>query len=580
MHTDSKFHRCSPHWRLLKVWGIALLILGVQEVMLAPSLRADESKVPRNIVLVISDQESFHLNTPADYRLPARDELKRRGVTFLQHYTAAAMCTPSRSVMFTGQPPQVNGVFDQMELGYVPSMSVHHPTMGIIMRELGYATAYFGKFELNRELIFASDTVNYTRSLRKYGFDVFPADGDKTGSPNQGYDTDEYTVSASNRWLRTHAQRLNREGKPWLVVVSMVNPHDIMYTDANIPGEYIQASLAGGKITPPPDNTMYKKQWEFALYPSLNQPLDLPGRPKAQREYLEGWSDWVGFIPTNRPDMWKRFYNCYLNLIQDNDRNLQSLLDTISELGLWKNTAVVLTADHGELAGSHGGLRGKGPFAYEPMAHIPLIIAHPDRASGQTCSAVTSQIDLLPTLVGLTERAKIQRQQVTAGMPGRDLTFLLKDPKSAKPHAARPGALFNYVGIQLIDANYFRQIAPLQARGEYAPPLSKLRPNLSKRGLMSFVFDGRYKFARYYAPDNFNTPKTLDEIYANNDLELFDLQEDPTEVTNLATDREKNGELVLRMNTLLNDLMDAEVGQNEGAFLPEPVRPGPLKFTR
>lgn len=107
--------------------------------------------------------------------------------------------------------------------------------MGIIMRELGYATAYFGKFELNRELIFASDTVNYTRSLRKYGFDVFPADGDKTGSPNQGYDTDEYTVSASNRWLRTHAQRLNREGKPWLVVVSMVNPHDIMYTNANIP---------------------------------------------------------------------------------------------------------------------------------------------------------------------------------------------------------------------------------------------------------------------------------------------------------------------------------------------------------
>lgn len=62
--------------------------------------------------------------------MPARAELRKRGTTFEQHYIASAMCTPSRGVIFSGQPPQVNGVVDQMELGYVPSLSRNAPSMG------------------------------------------------------------------------------------------------------------------------------------------------------------------------------------------------------------------------------------------------------------------------------------------------------------------------------------------------------------------------------------------------------------------------------------------------------------------
>ena len=54
-----------------------------------------------------------------------------------------------------------------------------------------------------------------------------------------------------------------------------------------------------------------------------------------------------------------------------------------------------------------------------------------------------------------------------------------------------------------------------------APPLSQAK--LDKRGLVSFAFDGRYKFGRYYSPTAFNTPRTLEEIFANNDVQLFDL---------------------------------------------------------
>jgi arylsulfatase len=97
------------------------------------------------------------------------------------------------------------------------------------------------------------------------------------------------------------------------------------------------------------------------------------------------------------------------------------------------------------------------------------------------------------------------------------------------------------------------------------PPLSELR--LDKRGFVSVAFDGRHKLARYYAPNAFNTPGTLEEILGNNDVQLFDLQSDPEELHNLVLEPEKNRETILRMNALLNDLIAKEVGFNDARFL-------------
>ena len=343
---------------------------------------------PHNIVLVISDQESERLLASGDFDLPARRSLARRGTTFARHYIGAAMCTPSRGVMFSGQPPQVNGVFDQMELGYVPSLPRDRPSLGTIMKDLGYATAYYGKFELQRDIIRPSDRVNYSEALKDYGFDSFAPDGDKVGGPDQGYDTDGYSAAAAVRWLRTNGRRLNEKGTPWLLVVSFVSPHDIMYADANIGDQVIQASKIGGTITPPPVDRRFMESWHFSLSPSHRDAIDGPGRPPAQMAYHKGWADFLGAIPDRRDDMWRLFYNYYLNLIRDNDRNLGMLVDALDELELWTSTAVVRTADHGELAGSHGGLRGKGPFPYEEMAHVPFAVVHPDHAGGNSCQAL------------------------------------------------------------------------------------------------------------------------------------------------------------------------------------------------
>jgi arylsulfatase len=523
---------------------------------------------PYNVILIVTDEEAYHLRPAEGFATPARAELQQRGTTFLNHYIGSAMCTPSRGVMFSGQPPQVNGVFDQMETGYVPSLRTDRPSMGTVFRALGYRTAYYGKFELRRDIIVPKRDVNYSDALMAYGFETFEPDGDKVGAPDQGYDTDIYTASEAIRWLRTHGQALNRQGIPWLLVVSFISPHDIMYADVNQPGQEMQKSLTGGRITRPPANSHFATRWKFQPSPSALEPLDKPGRPRAQLTYNIGWSAWLGEIPRDATAMWEDYYNLYLNMVLDNDRTLQGLLDTISALDLWSTTAVVRTADHGELGGSHGGLRGKGPLPYEQETHVPMVVVHPEYPGGRTCKAVTSHIDLVPTLAGLTNAETPRRAAALAGLPGRDFTPLLKAPEQAALTAIREGALFNYVGLWTVDALYMIRTARDLGEARYVPPFTELRPEMTPRGFVSFCFDGRYKFSRYYAPDNFNTPTTFEQLVGNNDIELFDLERDPDEMVNLAVDASANRELILRQNELLNRLLAREVGDNNGSFLP------------
>jgi hypothetical protein len=62
-------------------------------------------KRPYNVLFVICDQEAYRLFARGDFPLPARDALKRRGVTFRNHYIGSAVCTPSRALFITGTPP-------------------------------------------------------------------------------------------------------------------------------------------------------------------------------------------------------------------------------------------------------------------------------------------------------------------------------------------------------------------------------------------------------------------------------------------------------------------------------------------
>jgi arylsulfatase A-like enzyme len=543
--------------------SLLLVLFGIYFYRVYLDHATQNTKPQYNIIFIISDQEAYKLAAPKDYKLPARAELARHGVVFSQHYTAAAMCSPSRATLLTGVPPQVHGVFDQEEYSYVPVLDPKRPNMGSVLKQLGYRTAYFGKFEMDKKLLSPSNTTNFSTLAQPYGFDDFNCDGDVGGQPQQGYTHDPYFIGEAVRWLRKHAT--SNEPHPFFLMVSLLNPHDIMYGDANLPNTVQSQQAQSPVILPPPTNTLYQHTWQFDLPVSLNEPLTAQGMPDALNQYQQGWAGALGFIPTDRKDMWHFYYNYYLNAILDNDRNLQLIIDTLNQMGLWKNTIVIFTADHGEMGGAHGGLRGKGPMAYEENAHIPLIIAHPDAPSGTTCTALTSHLDMLPTLVGLTHASNVE--QINRSLPGHDFSKLLLHPQNANVHAIRKAVLFNYVGISTIDGKYLLNTLVASFSHKTLPPLSQV--NLNKRGFLSFVFDGRYKFARFYAPNQVNTPVTIEEILQNNDVQLFDLQEDPYEMNNLALQPEKNKQLILNMNTLLNELMEKEVGKNNVEFLPK-----------
>ena len=529
---------------------------------------------PLNIILVIRDQTRYDLPIAAGYNMPALDRLAQQGVVFRNHYVASAMCTPSRAALFSGQPPQVNGVFDQMEAGYVPNLPKDRPNMGSLMKKLGYQTAFFGKWEMETALIPPKPTVNYSEALQPYGFDIYQPDGDKTGAPDQGYKTDVYTASEGVRWLRGNVPKLRASGQPFFMIVSFVNPHDIMYADANVPGTaQAQKADLNGVLTAPPKNSLYARRWNSVLSPTMQESLSAPGMPAALTEYNTGWSGVLGYIPTDRPDMWQVFNDYYLNMIRDTDASLKLLEDGLDELNLWQNTVVIFTADHGEMDGDHGGLRGKGPFCYEGNSHVPLIIDHPNYPRGQSTFALTSHLDLLPSLPGLAGVPEAQRREAVKGLPGHDFSGVLANAETASPQAVRPGVLFNYVSPMTIDSGYLLAAMNELMQDKPAPSLTELQPKLNKRGFLSFAFDGQYKFARYYAPNDFNTPETLEQILGHNDVQLFDLKNDPLETRNLALDPGNNKEVILRMNALLNQLMAKEVGKNDGSFLPAAIRP-------
>lgn len=534
------------------------------------------AKPPYNIVFIIVDQQTHQLLGGPDYTLPGTSRIARNGVTFANHYIASAQCSPSRATFLTGRPPQHHHVIDQMQFDFVPTLNPSIPNMGSVLKGLGYKTAYFGKFEMDKSILTPEPNVNYSRIAEPYGFDVFSAGGDIGSAPLSGFENDSFIAGESVRWLRNAALQSRKHGEPFFMVAAFVNPHDIMYGDANVPGEpAVQKPVTPAATPPPPPNSIYEKKWPLTLAPSLAESLSASGMPDALSEYKKGWDGWSGTIPTDRKDMWTIFYNYYLNTIQDNERSVKQVIDVFDEMDLWRDTVVIFTADHGEMGGSHGGLKGKGPFIYEQNAHVPMFIAHPAGAAGATCKALTSHLDLVPTFVGLTGLPKEKQTEAVKGLPGRDFSSLLVNPRAASIHEVRRGVLYNYLGLGTVDAEYLKAVMDSQMlESTQQPAISKAK--LTNRGLVSFAFDGRYKFGRYYAPTAFNTPTTLEEILKQNDVQLFDLHNDPHEVHNLVLDPQKHRETILRMNRLLNDLIASEVGVNDGAFLKPLLEGGSL----
>ena len=525
-----------------------------------------------NILFIFTDQERHMSAWPAGMSLPAHERLRQDGVTFTNHYTSAMMCTPSRSVMFTGLQTADNGMFDNCDCPWQESLSPKVPSVGHMLRKAGYYTAYKGKWHLNRKFDSEEPDELYTKEMDEYGFADYASPGDLVGHDLGGYQFDHLIAGSAITWLRRKGRPLADEGKPWSLFVSLVNPHDIMYFNTDAPGSKVQDTGALlRRATPAPNHPMYRKDWDVPVAPTLHEPLDAAGRPKAHGEFLKMWDYVLGHIPLEE-ERWRRFNNFYFNSIRSVDIQLQNVLNELDALGLTERTILVFTADHGEMAGAHG-LRGKGPFAYEEAIHVPFVIAHPDVAGGQTCAALSSHIDLAPTLLALAGASKEQRGEFAGrDLPGTDLSAALSKAGKAGVHEARESVLFAFSALCTNDSTLLKVAG--QAIAANLSPKAELekagyKPDMTKRGSVRTVFDGRYKFSRYFGPVQRNQPKAIEDLYANNDVELFDLETNPGETVNLAADRAKHVDLLTTMSAKLEKAIQAEIGADDGREMPD-----------
>ncbi|HQR48726.1 MAG TPA: sulfatase-like hydrolase/transferase [Steroidobacteraceae bacterium] len=539
---------------------------------------------PYNILFILTDQERLFRpgELPGDYRLPAHERLAQRGTFFENHHINSCVCTPSRSVLYTGQHMQHTRMFDNTNFPWISSMSTDIPTVGDLLREAGYYTAYKGKWHLTKEF----ETVNelgaptkiFTREMEEYGFSDYVGVGDIIAHDQGGYLHDGIISAMGVSWLRGKGAELATQGKPWFLAVNLVNPHDVMYLNTDRPGEPVQARNILSHIRPEPANTSYGRQWTFDLPATYGERLDAPGRPAAHTDYLKSHDGLTGHIP-NEDWRWRRRHNYYLNCLRDVDRQIAALLDELDALGLASRTIVILTADHGDLDGAHR-LHAKGATAYREQNNVPLIVAHPAYPGGRRCRAVTSHLDIAPTLLGLTDATPAKKAAVAKHLPGRDFSVLLAAPETASYTSARDGALFCYNMFAYIDGDFMQKVVAVmqqpdgKAKLQEAVKAGTLRPDLNKRGAIRSVFDGRYQLTRYFSPRQHNRPASIEALFKLNDVELFDLERDPLQRDNLALDRDRSRELLETMNAKLNALIDREVGEDVGQMLPANVSGG------
>lgn len=542
-----------------------------------------------NILLITVDQERFFDTYP--FPEPERERLMREGISFVNHETNSNVCTSARSVLYTGLHMPQTGMFDNLGLPWTKGTSLDPGlgTLGSMLTQAGYYAAYKGKWHLNDEI----DRVTRTdgkvdlglqpveqkhRIMQGYGFQDYRGVGDVIGWSQGGYLYDAITSGETVSWLRQTGQQLTAASKSWFLAVNLVNPHDVMFLDTDEPGQPRQwrgtVSNGGISLDPaqPPNHEIYRASWPDVPLPgSRHQPFDEPGRPACHLEYQKARAELVGQFP-DEDRRWRKLQDYYFNCIRDCDTHLVRVLDELDALGLTGRTIVVFTADHGEFGGFHQ-MHGKGASVYRQQLHVPLVIRHPAYPGGKRCRAISSHLDIAPTLLGLTGLPEGRRREILGTRKGRDASTLLSAPESAPVHALRDANLYCYSMLLYADAKYLHDVMQiahdpkLDALGKAAAQ-AKLRIDLTKRSGTRCLTDGRYKFARYFSLRQHNMPRNRDELLAYNDIEVFDTEADPDEMRNLALDTGSNGPLIDRLSAKLNALIEEELGTDDGSYLP------------
>ncbi|MBB5234643.1 sulfatase-like hydrolase/transferase [Deinococcus budaensis] len=526
-----------------------------------------------NILVLCIDQWDVHMKLPDGVELPALERLQQQGVTFDRHYCTVPICTPSRATMWTGQHAKKVGLWDNTNFAWIPhGLSPDVPTLGTMLREQGYHTVFKGKWHL-------SESQPGEDMLEPYGFSDYQGWGDMFGSPLQGEMLDGTVAMHAVDWLENKAPDVDQ---PWLLVASMVNPHDIMYFYSDPEAEFrwgegepiMRPKLHGAQ------QLGFFEDWDPELPANLHD--DLSGQPPGVRSYQENIRLTYGAPPESRDDLWKARRNYLINCMRLVDAEFQKVLDALDRRGLWENTIVIYTSDHGEMNGAHQ-MHQKGAIHYDEAAVVNLTAVVPGGPQGEKTGSVGSHLDLVPTLLDFAGVSEEERHSRYPQLRGRSLRGVIQQPDQTGPRgsAQQPGdgALITWDGLNMLDPqwNATGAMGGLTDLGlDEAGLKEALRktgeeygaPDFSRRTFFRAVVDGRYKLVRWFSPEEYVQPGTLNELYARSDVTLHDLRDDPGEMENLGSLDHPGYDpaLVGQMLGKLTALIEHELGEDDCPF--------------
>jgi arylsulfatase len=291
------------------------------------------------------------------------------------------------------------------------------------------------------------------------------------------------------------------------------------------------------------------------------------------RSYRELVDVTYGALP-NDEVVWRNNQGYYFNCVREASHKVASLFRALEVSGYADNTIVVFTSDHGEMGGAQR-LRQKGPVVYRENVNVPFMVVHPDIAAPRSTDALGTAVDILPTLYAFAGGRSGELNDPLGKLPGVDLGSAISRSGGTSARDAR-GAFHNYAVPLYIDPEVTEAVIRhgdtpgLWAMFWEAMKLGRFGVNLHNRAFHRGVYDGRYKFARFFAPAQHHIPGDWDMLTRLNDLVLYDTKVDPFEMHNLATEGTKHKDLILALNRKTNVLIGEEIGTDDGREQPGP----------
>jgi choline-sulfatase len=472
----------------------------------AQSQQQNDTATRPNILIIMTDHwfsDAMSCVIGDEYiDTPNIDSLAANGMLFSRAYCANPICQPSRTSTFTGRYPHETGVQNNDKVGVDTD---RFPIMGKIFMDAGYDTGYSGKTHIR----FSKSPNNSKFSEADkhiHGFDfLYQGRVNAADSPRKG---DFGRVWPGMQFLK------QKRDKPFLLVVSCMNPHNICEWARKRDGHHLPDGPIGD---PPPLDEL----------PPLRANHLPPEGETEVMAYMRRSYQRTSTFPVGNYDekTWREYIWAYYRMIEKVDGEIGKLLAVLRETGQEENTLVVFTSDHGDGHSAHKW--NQKTVLSDESARVPFILSWKGKTpKGTSDILVNTGVD---PFVTLCDFAGIEPP---AGMPGKSL----KAP--ALGYAADWSR--EYIVVQ----NYMTQGAGIGGETKEERRANRLTP------FGRMVRSDRYKYCVY--SDDKQERELVDlatltgerrELERQRMLlrtirqeSLIDIQNDPGEMKNLAKD--------------------------------------------